>query len=98
MKRIEYIPNEYGAKDKYLLKEEYGGFGLYQEICPTGFPVHQSYMIKNNKICVVCPSYNNYCKEEILDMIDEYNESGKFGVKAFKQDFGYVIHLQGDNI
>ena len=98
MKRVEYIPNHYKTTDKYVLKEEYNGFGIYEEVCPTGFRVHQSYLIKNDKWCIVCPSYNNLCIEEIYDAVDSYNDSCGFGLKALKTDYGYVIHPQGQKI
>lgn len=83
MKRIITINNRYGEHDKYVLRDEYEGFGIYQEKTPSGFPVHQSWLISNNKDAeLVIESYNNLCKEEVLDIIDHYNETHKFGVKA----------------
>ena len=59
---------------KYVLTQEYEGFGIYEEVCPSGFHVHQSWLIANDKNALVCESYNNFCKEELLDMIDNYKE------------------------
>ena len=67
---------------KYILKEEYEGFGIYQEMCPSGFYHHQSWLVANDKVNLICESYNNYCKEELLDMIDNYNKNTRFGVKG----------------
>ena len=83
MKRIINIENTYGTTDKYIFKEEYRGFGIYQEKTPSGYFVHQSWLISNNENAeLVIESYNSLCKEEVLDMIDNYNETKKFGVKA----------------
>lgn len=83
MKRIIKIKNSYGTEDKYLLKEEYNGFGIYQEKTPTGYFKNQSWLISNNKNAeLVIKPYNNLCKEEVMDIIDNYNRINKFGVKA----------------
>lgn len=86
MKRL--IKFERGVVDslnpkKYILQEEYEGFGIYKEKCPSGYYVSQSWLIANDKVGIICESYNNFCKEELLDMIDNYNEKKKFGVKGF---------------
>lgn len=82
MKRLVYVGNNYGTQDKYVLREEYEGFGVYQHLTPSGYFVHQDWLITNSVITVVAPSYNDFCKEELLDFIDNYNELGKFGIKA----------------
>ena len=83
MKRIVYIKNVYGNNDKYVLIDEYGGFGIYQEKAPVGLFVSQSWLISNNDNAeLVIESYNNLCKEELLDIIDNYNDTKKFGVNA----------------
>ena len=83
MKRIITIKNSYGEHDKYVLTDEYEGFGIYQEKCPTGYFVSQSWLISNNEGAeLVIESYNNLCKEELLDIIDNYNETHRVGVKA----------------
>ena len=96
MKRVIYINNAYGAKDKYIFKEEYNGFGIYQRITPNGLFVHQEWLISNNAgVELVIQSYNYICKEELLDMIDSYNENGKFGVKAFTHCDALLMHPNG---
>ena len=96
MKRIVYVPNSYGLSNKkYVLREEYGGFGIYQEKCPAGYFVCQSWLVYNGNIGYISESYNNRCKEELLDSIDKYNETGKFGLHGFmakKEDNIYGEH------
>ena len=83
MKRIVKIKNAYGTDNKYVLTEEYCGFGIYREKTPSGYFVSQSWLISNNANAeLVIESYNKLCKEELLDIIDTYNETGRFGVKA----------------
>lgn len=83
MKRVIAIKNVYGTNDKYVLRDEYEGFGIYEEKTPSGYFVHQSWLISNNENAeLVIESYNNMCKEEVLDVIDHYNETHRFGVKA----------------
>ena len=96
MKRVEYIPNLYNLTDKFVLKQEYNGFGIYEEICPTGYRVHQSYLIKNSTWRIAIPSYNNMCLEEVLDAIDSYVEDKKFGLKLLKQNGYWVVHPSGE--
>lgn len=96
MKRVVYIKNSYGTNDKYILKEEYNGFGVYQEKAPSGFFIHQSWLISNNdKAELVIQSYNNLCKEELLDIIDNYNDTNKFGVKALMYCDSLHMHHSG---
>ena len=83
MKRVIQIKNVYGTEDKYVFKEECNGFGIYQEKTPNGYFASQSWLISNNENAeLVIESYNNLCKEEVLDIIDSYNETNRFGVKA----------------
>ena len=83
MKRVITTNNVYGTSDKYVLRDEYEGFGVYQEKVPTGYFVSQSWLISNNKNAeLVIESFNNICKEEVLDIIDHYNKTHRFGVKA----------------
>lgn len=94
MKRVIYVPDDLNNK-KYVLKSEYEGFGIYEEMCPAGWFVHQSWLVYNGKIGFICQSYNNYCKEELMDVIDNYNECGKFGLCGFiakKEDNIYGVH------
>lgn len=96
MKRIITVNNVYGTGDKYVLRDEYEGFGIYQEKVPTGYFVNQSWLISNNEGAeLVINSYNNICKEEVLDIIDHYNETYRFGVKALKHCGALHMHPGG---
>ena len=96
MKRVIKIKNIYGTENKYVLIEEYAGFGIYQEKVPSGLFIHQSWLISNNTgVELVIPSYNDLCKEELLDMIDNYNETNKFGVKAVMNCGSLYMHRNG---
>jgi hypothetical protein len=96
MKRIITIKNVYGTNDKYVLKEEYEGFGIYAEKTPSGYFVHQSWLISNNENAeLVIESYNNLCKEEVLDIIDNYNVNHRFGVKALMHCGSLHMHDGG---
>ena len=96
MKRIITINNRYGEHDKYVLRDEYEGFGIYQEKTPSGFFVHQSWLISNNANAeLVIESYNSLCKEELLDIIDNYNEKHRFGVKAVMHCGSLHMHNGG---
>lgn len=99
MKRLIKIENVYGTHDKYVLTDEYEGFGIYEEKSPNGYFVHQSWLISNNENAeLVIPSYNNLCKEELLDIIDNYNKTNKFGVKAVIHCNSYHMHNSGNKI
>ena len=96
MKRIIYINNTYGTTNKYILKEEYAGFGIYQHKTPNGYFVHQDWLISNNKDAeLVIEPYNNICKEELLDMVDNYNENSKFYVNAVTHCGALHMHPNG---
>lgn len=96
MKRVIKIKNSYGSENKYVLVDEYEGFGIYQEKCPTGYFVSQSWLISDNENAeLVIESYNNLCKEELLDMIDHYKETGHFGVKAVMYCESLHMHNSG---
>ena len=96
MKRVIKIKNIYGTENKYVLIEEYEGFGIYQEKCPNGLFINQSWLISNNTgVELVIQSYNNLCKEELLDIIDNYNETTKFGVKAVMNCGSLYMHPNG---
>ncbi len=82
-------------RDKYVLQKEYNGFGIYQEMTPTGWYVHQSWALSNGEVRLIIESYNHICKEELLDLIDRYTESGRFGVKAMSG--GYKVYLMHPN-
>ena len=92
MKRILNVKTKLNNV-KYVLKEEYEGFGIYQEKTPNGYSVSQSWFIssEDGSKALVVESYNNQCKEELLDMIDNMNSTGSFGVKAV--DFCGVLHM-----
>ena len=97
MKRVITIKNTYGEYDKYVLKDEYEGFGIYEEKTPSGYFVHQSWLISNNEGAeLVIESYNNLCKEELLDIIDNYNEKRRFGVKALMHCGSLHMHNGGN--
>ena len=97
MKRIITINNRYGEYDKFVLRDEYEGFGIYQEKCPTGYFVSQSWLISNNEgVELVIESYNNLCKEELLDIIDNYNKTHRFGVKALMHCGSLHMHNGGN--
>lgn len=96
MKRIININNVYGTTNKYVLKEEYEGFGIYQYKTPNGYFTHQHWLISNNENAeLVIEPYNNICKEEVLDIIDRYNETNKFGVKAVMHCGALHMHPSG---
>lgn len=105
MKRVIYIDNDYNGKDKFVLKREYEGFGIYQKMCPTGFYEHNTWLITDCDVYLEVESYNNYCYEEILDLIDCYNDMGDFGgIKAFIHEDKtlnrniYYMHPSGNAI
>ena len=96
MKRVIQIKNTYGTSNKFIFKEEYNGFGIYKEKTPSGYYVHQSWLISDNKKAeLVINSYNNLCKEEVLDIIDNYNETNKFGVRAVTHCNSLCMHPCG---
>ena len=96
MKRIIKIKNTYGTDDKYVLVDEYNNFGIYKEKTPSGYFVHQSWLISNNENAeLVIESYNGLCKEELLDIIDNYNETKKYGVKAVMHCGSLHMHPSG---
>lgn len=96
MKRIIKIKNTFGNDDKYILKDVYNGFGIYEEKTPSGYFKHQSWLISNNKgVELVINSFNRLCKEEVLDIIDNFNETGKFGIKALMHCGSLHMHSGG---
>lgn len=96
MKRIIKIGNVYGTDNKYVLVSEYKKFGIYQRKTPNGFLVHQDWLISDNEnVELIIESYNNICKEELLDIIDNYNETGKFGVKVVEHCNSLHMHPSG---
>lgn len=97
MKRVISIPNILQT-DKYYLIKEYAGFGIYQRKCASGFFVHQNYMITNEKITIVSEPYNSLDDFDLMDAIDEYNETGKFNLKAINRGLHFVVHPSGKAI
>ena len=86
---------------KYILDREYRGFGIYNEVCPSGLLRHQSYLIANDKVAVVCKSYNSLCVYELMDFINNYNDKKKFGLTGFyKGEIDgrkvYIVHQNGN--
>ena len=97
MKRVVNIENGYHGYDKYVLTDEYNGFGIYRHKTPTGYFVNQTWLVSNHKGAeLVIESYNDMCKEEVLDIIDNYNETNKFGVKAVMYCNHLHMHCRGD--
>lgn len=96
MDRIYKIIGNYGNEEKYVLVTEYNGFGIYQRVCPNGFRVSQEWLITNGHRVIVCQSYNNVIKEELMDAIDKYQKSGRFGFRVIKKaDDTYIVHPCG---
>lgn len=95
MKRVMYIEDGLGKK-KYVLRETYNDCGIYQHVTPTGFRVSQDYAITFGDETIMIQSYNNLCKEELLDAIDEYTEYGKFGFMTKRLYGVYVVHPMGN--
>ena len=96
MKRVIYIKSGYSVDDKYVLTEKYNGFGIYKKMSPSGLYVSQNWLISNNKNAeLVIESYNDMCKEEVLDVIDNYNNTNKFGVKAVMYCNSLHMHNNG---
>lgn len=62
---------------RYVLKEEYRNFGVYQEVSPSGILISQSFLITNGDIAKAYQSYENKIIEEMLDIIDDYLDKGK---------------------
>ena len=100
MNRTINLPNHYGAEDRFVLKEEYGGLGIYQRKTPRGFLVYQHYLITNGNFTVEFPSYSNMFIEDMYDFIDEYNRRGTISTKLIMQSpHRYVQHsIGGDYI
>ena len=97
MKRVIYIQDTLN-NNKYILQKEYGGFGVYQRMTPSGYYVHQDWLISNGDIIIICASYNNLCEEELYDAIDSYNESKQFNLKVLRQAYGCYVHPSGTMI
>lgn len=101
MKRVIYVNN--GLNNiKFELCEEYRGFEIYQERTPSGFLVHQSWVIAPGvgDLPILIESFNNLSKAELLDAIDSYLDDGVgFGFNVFYKPYAVVVHGAGnDNI
>ena len=95
MKRVIYYDDGLN-NNKYVLIKEYKGHGIYQHKTPTGYFVSQEYAIASENIMIVCDSFNHYCKDALLDSIDEFIETGKYGLKVFKRSIVYMVHPSGN--
>lgn len=84
-----------GIDKKYRLVEVYRDIALYEEITPSGYPVSQSWILINQHLYIFVASYNNICKEELLDAIDNYKDCDKFGFTGFMKLHGFVVHPNG---
>lgn len=84
------------AEDKFRLVENYRGVGVYQEVTPNGYYVHQSYGFKIKDKFFVSYSFMNNDKEDIFDYIDRHYEGKPFGFKAFNKGDYYCIHTNGN--
>ena len=96
MQRVVYVPDSLN-NNKYVLKDEYEGFGIYQRKTPNGWLVSQDWLVYNGKIGFICQSYNNYCKEELLDLIDVYNIKGRFGKNGFYTSVEGIFGIHPNN-
>lgn len=96
MKRMIYLPDDVKGQTKYRLKDEYRSCGIYEEVCPTGYVVYQSWaVVVPNFGTLEIQSFMSQCKDELLDAIDNFYDEGKFGYKAFHRSFGYCVHNLG---
>ena len=84
--------------NKYILKEQYNGWGIYNHKTPSGYFVHQDWLITNGEMKVIIQSYNDYCKEEVQNLIDNYVIDKKMDVKAFFEEGFYIIHHGGNMV
>lgn len=95
MKRVIFIKDELN-NNKYVLIDEYNGHCIYQHKTPSGYFTHQDYAITKDDTTIRIESYNNICKEELYDAIDNYIESGKYGFKVFKRNGISIVHSAGN--
>lgn len=97
MKRVVYIPDDIGNNRKYVIKEEYKQCGVYEEMSPSGYRVHQSWLIHTIEgYNIQIRSFMNLCYEEVLDYIDLNESTGKFELRAFLRNGVFVVHENGD--
>lgn len=86
-----------GKNVKYRLIEVYRGIALYEEVTPSGYVKSQSWLLVNQHLHIFVQSYNNMCKEELLDSIDMYREQGTFEFKGFMRLSGFTVHPNGED-
>ena len=84
-----------GVDKKYRLIEVYRDIALYEEITPSGYSVSQSWILINQHLYIFVGSFNNMCKEELLDAIDNYKDCGEFGFTGFMRLHGFEVHPNG---
>lgn len=96
LKRIVYVPDSLN-NNKYVLIKEYGGFGVYQQKCPSGYFVSQEWLVYNGMVGFISQCYNNMCVEELYEAIDNYNETGKFGFRGFKTKVNGIYGVHPNN-
>ncbi len=100
MKRVIYLPDELND-NKFKLKAEYRGHGVYQRCTPSGYPVHQDWaVVREDGFTFAIQSYNNICYYEVLDAIDNYGVNKKYGFKVIQTEKGlehgyYTVHPSG---
>ena len=104
MKRVIYLPDDLN-ENKYVLKKEYEEHGLYQRYTPSGYPVHQEWAVvrESDGFQFVIESYNNICDDEVLDAIDNYYDSNKYGFKVLQTKMGarynyWTVHRSGKKV
>lgn len=102
MKRVIYLPDTLN-ENKHMLKEVYEGHGVYRRYTPSGYPVHQEWAIVrlSDGLTIVTESYNHLDYEDLLDAIDSYNATGKYGFKVIQTAKGlehhyYNVHRGGE--
>ena len=90
----------FGEYQKFVKRYEYNGATIYWHKTPTGFFVHRDYAIVHNDKIIHIDSYNNICSEEIEDIIDNYNSTGKYSIKCFyktdNEPAFYEMHPNGN--
>lgn len=94
MKRVIYLKDK-NNENKYVLIKEYGGFGIYQHKCPSGLFVNQEYAIVHDGLIVEILSFNQMCLEELLEYIDNFNETKRFGFGVMPKYGYYTMHPSG---
>lgn len=72
------------GQTKYVLVEGDESNALYQEKIEDRYRVHQSWLLVLDGEYLVCESFNHKCKEEMLDLMDDFREKGFVKVKGFR--------------